>query len=188
MSSSSFGAGGSKAHILVEEYRENNPAGSRGEGGHGVSGRPDTKVPLARLLPTFYRERGWDERGIPTKGTLKMLGLDFTAVALPRASADADGLQREFLDQRFSYETNHALQINARRRFNQKLKTPAIAPAKKAPAAKPAPPRLAVAQPPPVKQPLLKLTLPPRGKAAKKPTPKPAVKPKARAGKKPKKR
>jgi aldehyde:ferredoxin oxidoreductase len=28
------------------------------------------------MLQKYYRGRGWDERGIPTKSTLKKLGLD----------------------------------------------------------------------------------------------------------------
>jgi aldehyde:ferredoxin oxidoreductase len=28
------------------------------------------------MLQTYYKHRGWDERGIPTKETLKKLGLD----------------------------------------------------------------------------------------------------------------
>jgi aldehyde:ferredoxin oxidoreductase len=28
------------------------------------------------MLQAYYKRRGWDERGIPTKGTLKRLGLN----------------------------------------------------------------------------------------------------------------
>ncbi len=48
---------------------------------------PLTKGPLAgakldkdgydRMLSKYYELRGWDERGIPRKSTLEMLGLDF---------------------------------------------------------------------------------------------------------------
>ena len=34
---------------------------------------PKTKVPLAAMKKTYYRARGWDKRGIPTKRTLKRL-------------------------------------------------------------------------------------------------------------------
>jgi len=31
--------------------------------------------PLAQLLPRYYRNRGWDAGGVPTKKTLDRLGL-----------------------------------------------------------------------------------------------------------------
>jgi aldehyde:ferredoxin oxidoreductase len=42
-----------------------------------IKGRPETKVPLSKMLPRYYQLRGWDENGIPTSKTLKKLGLDF---------------------------------------------------------------------------------------------------------------
>jgi len=36
---------------------------------------PKTKVPLETLKKTYYKARGWDKNGIPTKHTLKKLGL-----------------------------------------------------------------------------------------------------------------
>ena len=37
---------------------------------------PKTKVPLDQLLKTYYKARGWDENGIPTKHTLRKLGIE----------------------------------------------------------------------------------------------------------------
>ncbi len=37
---------------------------------------PKTVVPLDRMLPKYYRIRGWDEHGVPTKKTLRKLGID----------------------------------------------------------------------------------------------------------------
>ena len=34
---------------------------------------PKTKVPLAAMKKTYYRARGWDRHGVPTKRTLKRL-------------------------------------------------------------------------------------------------------------------
>jgi len=147
-----------------------------------VRGRPETKVQLAKMLPGFYGARGWDKRGIPTRRTLKFLGLDFTAGSLPPASAKPDELQRAFLAKRFSYEANHAHLISERRKLNQKLRAPRPEPSRK-PAV--APPKAPEAKPP--KKPLLELVLAPRAKSAKKPRSKPAAKPKAGASKKPKK-
>ncbi len=36
-----------------------------------------SKVPLDKMLPEYYRIRGWDENGIPTRLTLRRLGLNF---------------------------------------------------------------------------------------------------------------
>ena len=37
--------------------------------------RPDTVVPLDKLLPRYYRVRGWDKQGVPTEKTLRRLGI-----------------------------------------------------------------------------------------------------------------
>jgi aldehyde:ferredoxin oxidoreductase len=39
--------------------------------------KPKTTVPLAKMLPPYYKLRGWDANGIPTTKTLKKLNLDF---------------------------------------------------------------------------------------------------------------
>ncbi len=39
-------------------------------------GDPSTVVPLERMKKTYYKARGWDENGIPTKKTLKKLGIE----------------------------------------------------------------------------------------------------------------
>jgi aldehyde:ferredoxin oxidoreductase len=36
------------------------------------------------MLQKYYKKRGWDERGIPTKSTLKRLGLDDVAKQLKK--------------------------------------------------------------------------------------------------------
>jgi len=43
-------------------------------------GNEKSKVPLNKMLPKYYKIRGWDEDGVPTQKTLKKLGLDFVDV------------------------------------------------------------------------------------------------------------
>jgi len=43
------------------------------------SSRPETVVPLDKMLPRYYKVRGWDKDGVPTKKKLKRLGI--TAMA-----------------------------------------------------------------------------------------------------------
>ncbi|HMA86513.1 MAG TPA: aldehyde ferredoxin oxidoreductase family protein [Desulfosalsimonadaceae bacterium] len=42
-----------------------------------IKGKPKTKVPLSKMLPPYYKLRGWDANGIPTAKTLKKLNLEF---------------------------------------------------------------------------------------------------------------
>jgi len=42
-----------------------------------IKGKPKTKVPLSKMLPPYYKLRGWDANGIPTTKTLKKLNLEF---------------------------------------------------------------------------------------------------------------
>ncbi len=42
-----------------------------------VPGNKKTKVPLSKMLPKYYRLRGWNKDGVPRKKTLKKLGLSF---------------------------------------------------------------------------------------------------------------
>ncbi|MBU0993334.1 MAG: aldehyde ferredoxin oxidoreductase family protein [Proteobacteria bacterium] len=42
-----------------------------------LKGNKDSVVQLDKMLPVYYKLRGWDENGVPTKSTLKKLGLDF---------------------------------------------------------------------------------------------------------------
>jgi aldehyde:ferredoxin oxidoreductase len=42
-----------------------------------IAGRPESVVRVDDMLPKYYRLRGWDENGVPTKKTLEKLGLDF---------------------------------------------------------------------------------------------------------------
>ncbi|MEA4894817.1 MAG: aldehyde ferredoxin oxidoreductase family protein [Oscillospiraceae bacterium] len=37
--------------------------------------RPDTVVPLDKMLPRYYKVRGWDKKGVPTPKKLKKLGI-----------------------------------------------------------------------------------------------------------------
>jgi len=41
------------------------------------SGRPDTVVPLGKMLPLYYKVRGWDKEGRPTRKKLKGLGIEY---------------------------------------------------------------------------------------------------------------
>ncbi|MBS3757397.1 MAG: aldehyde ferredoxin oxidoreductase family protein [Desulfobacterales bacterium] len=47
--------------------------------------KPKTRVPLSKMLPAYYRLRGWDANGIPTEKTLKKLNLGFVDRARLRA-------------------------------------------------------------------------------------------------------
>jgi aldehyde:ferredoxin oxidoreductase len=40
-----------------------------------VPGKKKSRVFLGKMLPKYYRLRGWDRNGVPRKGTLKRLGL-----------------------------------------------------------------------------------------------------------------
>lgn len=37
--------------------------------------KPDSRVPLDKMLPMYYKVRGWDHNGVPTKQKRKQLGL-----------------------------------------------------------------------------------------------------------------
>ena len=41
-----------------------------------IPGNKKTKVPLSKMMPKYYHLRGWDSTGVPTKQTLKKLGLE----------------------------------------------------------------------------------------------------------------
>ncbi|MDL2236178.1 hypothetical protein LJC07_08625, partial [Christensenellaceae bacterium OttesenSCG-928-L17] len=41
-----------------------------------VEGRPETVVPLEKMLPKYYQVRGWDEQGVPTLRKLKKLKIE----------------------------------------------------------------------------------------------------------------
>ena len=41
-----------------------------------IPGNKKTKVPLSKMLPKYYKIRGWDSKGVPTKKTLKKLDLE----------------------------------------------------------------------------------------------------------------
>jgi aldehyde:ferredoxin oxidoreductase len=42
-----------------------------------VKGNKNSVVRIDRMLPKYYKIRGWDKNGVPTGKTLKKLGLDF---------------------------------------------------------------------------------------------------------------
>ena len=42
--------------------------------------RPETRVPLEKMLPHYYKVRGWDKNGAPGKKKLKKLGIGVEAV------------------------------------------------------------------------------------------------------------
>ncbi len=42
--------------------------------------REDSVVPLDKMLPDYYKIRGWDSKGVPTRKTLKRLDLDFVSM------------------------------------------------------------------------------------------------------------
>jgi aldehyde:ferredoxin oxidoreductase len=46
-----------------------------------IPGKKKTVVPLAKMLPKYYRLRGWDAKGVPTSRTIKKLDLDFVRFA-----------------------------------------------------------------------------------------------------------
>ncbi|MDO8879668.1 MAG: aldehyde ferredoxin oxidoreductase family protein [Coriobacteriia bacterium] len=60
-----FGTGGARGDTLPKRLLEETAEGRAGAGG----------VPLARLRRDYYRQRGWDEHGVPRPGVLKRLGV-----------------------------------------------------------------------------------------------------------------
>ncbi len=44
-----------------------------------LSGNPKMRVRLDKMLPKYYKLRGWDENGVPTQKKLYKLGLEFAA-------------------------------------------------------------------------------------------------------------
>jgi len=40
-------------------------------------GKPGTVVPLKKMLPLYYKVRGWDKEGRPTRKKLKSLGIEY---------------------------------------------------------------------------------------------------------------
>lgn len=40
-----------------------------------IPGNAKTKVPLGKMLPAYYKLRGWDANGIPTPRTIRKLDL-----------------------------------------------------------------------------------------------------------------
>lgn len=46
-----------------------------------IPGNPKTVVRLDKMLPAYYRLRGWDSEGIPKKKKLSRLGIDFVDIS-----------------------------------------------------------------------------------------------------------
>lgn len=44
-----------------------------------LSGNPRMRVRLDKMLPKYYKLRGWDKNGVPGNKTIRKLGLEFTA-------------------------------------------------------------------------------------------------------------
>jgi len=86
-----------------------------------IEGRPETKVPLDKLLPKYYAYRGWDRRGVPTRKTLEFLDLDFAAEALPPGTETMHELQGKFTQHRLDYEKKQAKAIKSQVEANKKL-------------------------------------------------------------------
>jgi aldehyde:ferredoxin oxidoreductase len=42
-----------------------------------IKGKPKSRVPLGKMMPKYYKLRGWDQNGVPTPKTVRKLGLDF---------------------------------------------------------------------------------------------------------------
>jgi aldehyde:ferredoxin oxidoreductase len=48
--------------------------------------KKNSKVPIGKMLPKYYKLRGWDADGVPRKKTLKKLGLDFAVPVVVKQS------------------------------------------------------------------------------------------------------
>ena len=70
-------------------------------------------MPLDKLLPKYYKMRGWDRRGIPSAKLLNWLDLDFTVPALPLDSATVDELQSAFTTARQAVDASRHAAIVA---------------------------------------------------------------------------
>ena len=51
-----------------------------------IPGKKNSVVRLGKMLPQYYKLRGWDKNGVPTAKTLKKLGLDFVNLDKLRAN------------------------------------------------------------------------------------------------------
>ncbi|HOA36109.1 MAG TPA: aldehyde ferredoxin oxidoreductase family protein [Bacillota bacterium] len=54
------------------------------------SEEPNSRVPLAKMLPKYYQFRGWSSDGVPRSKTLKALSIE-QEPSLPGAAADSSG-------------------------------------------------------------------------------------------------
>lgn len=82
--------------------------------------RPDSKVPLAEMLPVYYKVRDWDALGVPTEGLLEKLDLGFAADVVAALQADPLAFQgrrqRVFADED---ATLRAVLEQSRRQFDE---------------------------------------------------------------------
>ena len=45
-----------------------------------IPDKPESRVRMDKMLPPYYKLRGWDANGVPTKATLRKFGLDFVKI------------------------------------------------------------------------------------------------------------
>jgi aldehyde:ferredoxin oxidoreductase len=82
--------------------------------------RPDTKVPLAEMLPVYYKVRDWDSRGVPTRELLEKLDLGFADEVVATLETDPMAFRARRLGL-FAEEdgTLRAVLAEARRQFDE---------------------------------------------------------------------
>ena len=97
-----------------------------------IKGRPDTVVPMDKMLPKYYKIRGWDDRGVPLAKVLKSYGLNFAVSDIPPNEVSKQDLLDKFYARRFEYEKTQTEFIAQTLKENQKLSKPKAAPKKAA--------------------------------------------------------
>lgn len=85
-----------------------------------LESRPDMIVQMDKMLPKYYKLRGWDERGVPKEKTLKKYGLGFAIKDLP--SESKDDLVTRFTNTRLEYEKKQGDFIKKRLKSNRSRK------------------------------------------------------------------
>ncbi len=87
-----------------------------------IKGRPDTVVPLDKMLPQYYKVRGWDSRGVPTSKILKFYDLDFAIKDIPSIKESKEVLIDNFTKGRLEYEKGQREFIEKTLKENRKRK------------------------------------------------------------------
>ena len=85
-----------------------------------LESRPDMVVPMDKMLPKYYKLRGWDDRGVPKGKTLRKYGLDFAMKDIPQGSKD--DLIAKFTETRLAFEAKQVNFINKRLKSNRSRK------------------------------------------------------------------